>query len=241
MRLPARKTVPVFQSGHTTLAAFALGIGSIVGIIICLLCASPSPGRSSPANSTFGAQSITLPAYWDQDGVIADLDGDGRPDWAFVRQTGWGAAGVLYRIDLHLSTKLSASCIRVSGQRGGLKIMPRDVDADGDLDLVIAGAWSLGPLGVWINNGHGEFTGGDLTAYPKLTRAANAALSTYGRPPSLSAGILRSYKDSMGRPPVGGRFRRRTATDRVANPATAFQASQPASALRTRSPPFMTA
>jgi hypothetical protein len=40
------------------------------------------------------------------------------------------------------------------------------VDGDGDLDLVVMSAWALAPVGVWINNGHGEFTRGDPTAYP---------------------------------------------------------------------------
>jgi hypothetical protein len=41
------------------------------------------------------------------------------------------------------------------------------VDGDGDLDLVVMSAWTLAPVGVWINNGHGEFTQGDPTAYPR--------------------------------------------------------------------------
>jgi hypothetical protein len=41
------------------------------------------------------------------------------------------------------------------------------VDGDGDLDLVVTSAWSFAPVGVWINNGHGEFARGDPTAYPR--------------------------------------------------------------------------
>ncbi len=76
-----------------------------------------------------------------------------------------GSKGFWYRIELQLTTGVSPSSFSVSAEKGGLRLVPRDVDGDGDLDLVITGAWTLAPVGVWINNGHGGFTQGDLTAY----------------------------------------------------------------------------
>jgi len=102
----------------------------------------------------------------DQGCVIADLDGDGRPDFAIVRAESWDSKGFRYRIELHFSTGVGPSSFSVSAEKGGLRLLPRDVDGDGDLDLVVMSVWTLAPVGVWMNDGHGEFTRSDPTAYP---------------------------------------------------------------------------
>jgi hypothetical protein len=107
------------------------------------------------------------PSFCDQGCAIADLDGDGRPDLAIARAEGWGPSGFRYRIDLDLTTRVGLSPFSVSAQRGGLGIVPRDVNGDWDLDLVISSAWSFAPVGVWINDGHARFIRGDPSAHPK--------------------------------------------------------------------------
>jgi hypothetical protein len=114
-------------------------------------------------------QSLPTPSFCDQGCAIADLDGDGRPDLAIARAEGWGPSGFQYRIDLDLTSRVGLSSFSVCAQRGGLRIIPRDVNGDWDLDLVITSAWSFTPIGVWINDGHGTFTQGDPTAYPEST------------------------------------------------------------------------
>jgi len=103
-------------------------------------------------------------SFCDQGCAIADLDGDGRPDLAVVKSEGWGPNGFRYRIDLHLTSRAGGSSFRVFAQRGGLRITPRDVNGDWELDLIITSAWSYTPIGVWINDGHGRFVRSD----PKL-------------------------------------------------------------------------
>jgi hypothetical protein len=80
---------------------------------------------------------------------------------------GWGPSGFRYRIDLHLTSREGPSSFSVFAQPGGVRIIPRDVDGDWYLDLVISSAWSFAPVGVWINDGHGGFIRGDPSAYPE--------------------------------------------------------------------------
>jgi hypothetical protein len=137
--------------------------------LICALSALSAPCWTAGAPTPPAVQMPFIPSFCDQGCAIADLDGDGRPDFVIAKAEGWGPSGFKYRIDLDLTSRAGLSSFSVSAQRGGLRIIPRDVNGDWDLDLVITSAWSFTPVGVWINDGHGRFTRGDPTAYPKST------------------------------------------------------------------------
>ena len=109
------------------------------------------------------------PAFCEQGCAIADLDGDGRPDLAIASAEGWGPSGFQYRIDLDLTTRAAPSSFSVFAQRGGLRIIPQDVNGDWELDLIITSAWSFTPVGVWINDGHGGFVPIGPAPNPQLT------------------------------------------------------------------------
>jgi hypothetical protein len=122
---------------------------------------------ASEARTPSAAHLLSTPSFCDQGCAVADLDGDGRLDLAIARAEGWGPKGFQYRIELNLTTRVGLNSFSVSAQRGGLRIIPRDVNGDWDLDLVITSAWSFTPVGVWINDGHGGFIRADPTAYPQ--------------------------------------------------------------------------
>ena len=98
--------------------------------------------------------------------AVADLDGDHQPDLASGINTGHTSAGYSYRVDLDLSGNPDRKSFSVLSQEpNGLNIQAIDVDGDQDLDLVITSRWSMQPIGVWINDGSGSFTPGDLNQY----------------------------------------------------------------------------
>jgi hypothetical protein len=138
-------------------------------LLLWALGAFAAAGWASEAPPPSAVQLPPTPAFCDQGCAIADLDGDGRPDLAIARAEGWGPNGFQYRIDLDLTTRVGLSSFSVFAQRGGLRIIPRDVNGDWDLDLIITSAWSFTPVGVWINDGHGGFIRSDPTAYPQST------------------------------------------------------------------------
>ncbi|HYR45188.1 MAG TPA: VCBS repeat-containing protein [Terriglobia bacterium] len=97
--------------------------------------------------------------------AVADLDGDHIPDIASGISTGQTSEGYSYRVDLDFSGNPQAKTLSVfSNDSTGLNIEAVDVDGDHDLDLIITGRLSQ-PIGVWLNDGRGRFTPGDLANY----------------------------------------------------------------------------
>jgi hypothetical protein len=114
-------------------------------------------GWASSATPPSARQLASESSFCNQGCAIADFDGDGRPDLAVAKLAGWGPGGFQYRIDVDLTSRAGRSSFSVFAQRGGLRIIPRDVNGDWELDLIITSAWSFTPIGVWINDGHGGF------------------------------------------------------------------------------------
>jgi len=154
----------------------------------------------SAASQPFGTQApsplhqaATSPLS-DQGEAIADLDGDRHPDLAIVRPEGWSPRGFQYQVELDLTTHPPSSPISIVTQRGGLRIAARDVDGDGDLDLVVRNSWSLAPVGVWINDGHGRFTKGDPAAYPVSVWTEGPGILSDTLEQTLQAALPQSYR-----------------------------------------------
>jgi hypothetical protein len=98
--------------------------------------------------------------------AVADLDGDHVPDVASGINTGHTSAGYSYRVDFDLSSGAQQKSFSIlSEEPNGLNIEAIDVDGDQDLDIVITNRLSLRPIGIWINDGRGSFTPGDLGQY----------------------------------------------------------------------------
>jgi hypothetical protein len=129
--------------------------------ILLLFTLSALAGGASSATTPLARQLPIAPSFCDEGCAIADLDGDGRPDLAVAKLAGWAPSGFRYRIDLDLTSRAGRSSFSVFAQRGGLRIIPRDVNGDWELDLIITSARSFTPIGVWINDGHGGFVRSD--------------------------------------------------------------------------------
>ena len=96
--------------------------------------------------------------------AIADFDGDSRPDLATVQVAQSGLLDTRYWIRFHLSTGLRQT-VGVTAPAGGLQITSRDVNGDTFLDVIITTAWTNRPVAVLLNDGRGNFTSSDPSAF----------------------------------------------------------------------------
>jgi hypothetical protein len=97
--------------------------------------------------------------------AIADFDGDLRPDLASI-QAGSNSFGTTdYWIQLQLSAAGRQS-IQVVAPAGGLWIEARDVNGDHAVDLVLTTAWFRKPVAIFLNDGHGNFSRAEPSAFP---------------------------------------------------------------------------
>jgi hypothetical protein len=97
--------------------------------------------------------------------VIADFDGDLRPDTASIQSGRSDSSHAVYWIQLQL-TSIGRQSIRLEAPVGGLQILARDVNGDRALDLVVTTAGLGNLVAVFLNDGHGGFSKVDQNAFP---------------------------------------------------------------------------
>lgn len=101
--------------------------------------------------------------------AIADFDGDLKPDLATIHVGGGNARSTQYSIRFELSSG-AAQSISLIAPSGGLQIVPQDVNGDKIPDLIVSTQWLNRPVAVLLNDGHGNFTLTDPSAFPGLLR-----------------------------------------------------------------------
>jgi hypothetical protein len=143
--------------------SYSLGQASKYVLLLFAVCFFALPASAFGATH---ASSIATHLLRAGTPAVADLDGDHQPDLASGINTGHTSAGYSYRVDLDLTGNPDRKSFSVLSQEpNGVNIQAVDVDGDQDLDLVITSRWSMQPIGVWINDGTGSFTPGDLDQY----------------------------------------------------------------------------
>ncbi len=146
--------------------------------ILCLLIASMGlvAAGSEPEDSTFGGTGQTLGHF-----VIADFDGDQKPDFATVNVDRTFIYLTEYSVHLQLSQGFD-SAIGVTAPPGGLQLFSRDVNGDDILDVVVRTALDSNLVAVLINDGHGKFTLAKPEQFPALEKEPETHLSSEARP-----------------------------------------------------------
>lgn len=112
-------------------------------VALAAACDSWLGARTRAESGTFAP--YVAPAL--PQGVSGDFDGDGRADIARIQDLD----GLK-----HISVRLSGSADDVRLDAAVAILIDRDVDQDGDLDLVAATA--AGDVVIWLNDGRGRFT-----------------------------------------------------------------------------------
>lgn len=231
--LPARLIVS--NCNGPSIASHSPARSRRIVLLLCALAALSATCLASEPRPTSVSQLSNI-AVWDQGAAIADLDGDGHPDLAIVRESGSNSKGFQYQVELHLTTRVGPNFFSVSAEKGGLRIVPRDVDGDRDLDLVITGSWSHAPVGVWVNDSHGEFTQGDQSAYPRSIWTESSEIFSYAPQHMIHAILSWSYRfwvDSS----VGSYFSNELLAERLPRLAADSLPTIAVSQLQTRGPP----
>ncbi len=112
--------------------------------------------------------------------VIADFDGDHKPDFATVNIDQSFIHETNYSIHFELSQGLELQ-IGLTAPSGGLQLITRDVNGDDILDLVVRTAFDSNLVAVLLNDGHGRFT----LAKPEVFRTVTNEPSQHLRPEVL--------------------------------------------------------
>jgi hypothetical protein len=128
------------------LLAFCLHGSLRAGLFLAFLATLPQPLRAvSPE-----------PRPW----ILADVDGDYSPDLvegrSILRDGEWQISAIHVGQDL---TRIPSSQQFLHR----LRLIPRDLDDDTDLDLIVYRDFGSRPVGIWVNDGKGNFRPGDMS------------------------------------------------------------------------------
>lgn len=107
--------------------------------------------------------------------AISDFDGDGRPDLATVA---FGRSGPQnYAINFRLTSGLRQS-IDIAAPEGGVQLRTSDVNGDNFPDVVVTTLWTGRPVAVLLNDGRGNFTRSEPTAFPGVFETSQNSLAS---------------------------------------------------------------
>ena len=173
------ETVRIIHAGLTlalmsglmkTSHQLSLSCSRAVSLAFALLCFVGSASSSQAASTDPRTWPPTAAQVTSQFAFV-DFDGDRRPDLATV-QAGQGSSwATQYWIAFQLS-RGSPQTLGVIAPTGGLQITSRDVNSDSFLDVVVTTEWTNQPVAVLLNDGQGNFTASDPSAFPGAFRTS---------------------------------------------------------------------
>jgi hypothetical protein len=133
--------------------------------------ATVSAGVSPTAHPPFRLGDAARPFGWAT--VVGDLNRDGQPDVAVADHLASRPDGYAYRLEFSVSGQRPQHVTFESGH-DAVTVSLADVDHDNDFDIVVGVPFSGETIGVWLNDGHGRFTRGEVPPVPQTIRATHA-------------------------------------------------------------------
>lgn len=106
--------------------------------------------------------------------VLADFDGDSKPDVATAKSGQSDAQGFQQEVRINLGRRDGTS-FKFHSSVAKVDLSVWDVDHDDDWDIFIVDALSKRPIGVWLNDGKGAFSEGDLGTFNELLAGYSGA------------------------------------------------------------------
>jgi hypothetical protein len=129
--------------------------------------------------------------------ALGDFNADGAPDRAVADRGARQPEGFRYRLRLSVSG-LSTRDVAFVSRHAALTVRALDVDHDQNIDLVVSAVPSGEVVAVWLNDGRGGFTEGNVSALPPSWSSDNTLDSEDpDDDPSLSSDGPRSADDGL--------------------------------------------
>jgi hypothetical protein len=119
---------------------------------------------ASPRPDTRAANSSSVSSW-----IVADFNGDNKTDFATTSGSGHDERGYSHEVQVSLGLSRQSSFTFLSSS-DRVQLRAQDIDGDHDRDIVILEKWSLEPIGIWLNDGLGNFHEGDLADYQTALR-----------------------------------------------------------------------
>jgi len=130
-----------------------------VTLAVVTLCIVLPYWAHASGNKSRSAFRLALPASPFSFAAVADFNSDAKPDIAIADRTGSGSQGYTYRLQVGLS--FEPSQVFHFRSPHSLTFSVLDFDNDQDLDVILTRTFSDDVVGVWINNGRGQFHPGN--------------------------------------------------------------------------------
>lgn len=181
----------MFGNFHSRRSFALLARVSLGLLCLCAFVTMFSRSTAEAAQGSFAGTSRFTPRF-----TIADFDGDRKPDLATVQIERDAVIGTRYSIRLQMSAG-EQSAIGITGPRGGLQLVPRDVNGDDAMDLIVTTALDAHFVAVLINDGHGKFTQARAGEFPGIEKDEGARLSE-ARKPAEEYGTLQVTRSTFG-------------------------------------------
>jgi hypothetical protein len=140
------------------------------GALVCLTVGRSESERTSAATTALAftrvspAPASELPEFrlgtaggvlgWST--AVGDFNTDGTPDVAIADRVSHTPGGATFTIEFAVSGRQSKT-VAFESDQDALTVRVSDVDHDNDLDLVVSAALSHEVVGVWLNDGRGDF------------------------------------------------------------------------------------
>jgi hypothetical protein len=105
--------------------------------------------------------------------VVGDLNRDGTPDVAIADHLAPRPDGYSYRLEFSVSGQ-RPQAVTFESTHNAVTISLADVDHDNDFDIVVGVPLSGETLGVWLNDGYGRFTPGDVPPHQPAVQAIHS-------------------------------------------------------------------
>jgi hypothetical protein len=129
--------------------------------------------------------------------AMGDFTGDTHPDTATVELDRFDSANVHYWIEIQL-TEGGRQFLKLTAPFGGLRITPRDVTGDGNLDLVVRAANNGVLVAVFLNDGSGHFSRAETTAFAKILQESRSDFEFTTEQPYFGVVFVCTESDMVG-------------------------------------------